>query len=166
MAAGALPTTRALLGDAPTTVVFTPETTSAQTCLPEPQTLKGRLRWAERGSRDWHARRRLQDAGGFLLIRANAGRHPQVVEALRDDGTRRRSLRHQPRKASHANLPKRQRGERVVPWQVEAQTLRLRLRIRWNRRTQAFCSVVTNLPAQREPLAMLSRAYPWRGHVA
>ena len=164
-AAVALHTTMALLCDAPTTVVFTPETTSAQTCLPEPQTLKGSLLLADRGSLAWHAMRRVQDAGGFLLIRAKAGRHPQVVEAFRDDCTRLRSRRHKPLQAIHAKLPKRQRVALVVTWQVEAQTLRLRLRISWNRRTQEFCSLLTNLPAQRSPLDMLYRAYTWRWQV-
>jgi hypothetical protein len=92
--------------------------------------------------------------------------HPQVVEACREDGARLRSLRHTPLKAIHTTLPKRQRVERVVTWQVEAQTLRLRLLLSWNRRTQAFCSVLTNLPAKRYGLDMLSRAYTWRWHVA
>ena len=46
-----------------------------------------------------------------------------------------------------------------------AHPLRLRLLISWNRQTKAFCSVLTHLPAQRYPLDMLSRAYPWRWHV-
>src|SRR6266511_3293745 len=91
--------------------------------------------------------------------------NPQVVEACREDGNRLRSLRTKPLKAIHAKLPKRQRVERVVEWQVEAHPLRLRLLISWNRQTKAFCSVLTHLPAQRYPLDMLSRAYPWRWHV-
>ena len=113
-AAVALHTTMELLCDAPTTVVLTPDTTNAQAFLPEPAALRARVLLADRGSLDVHSMRRVQDAGGFLLIRAKAGMHPQVIEAFRDDGTRLRSLRHKPLKAIHAKLPKRQRQGRVA----------------------------------------------------
>src|SRR5437870_3352895 len=109
---------------------------------------------------------RVQEAGGFFLLRAKAGMNPQVVEAWREDGTRLRSLRNKPLKAIHTTLPKRQRVERVVAWQLEAHPLRLRLLISWHRQTQEFCSLVTNLPATRYRLDMLSRAYTWRWQVA
>jgi len=120
---------------------------------------------ADRGSLDLHSLRRVQDAGGFFLIRAKAGMPPQVVEAFREAGTRLRSLRNKPLKAIHATLPKRQRVELLVAWQVEKHPLRLRLRISWNRQTQDFCSLVTNLPAKRSPRDLISRAYTWRWQV-
>jgi hypothetical protein len=165
-AAGDLQTTMELLWEAPTTVVLSPDTTKAQAFLPAPASRRASLRLADRGSLDWHSRRRIQDAGGFLLIRAKAGMHPQVVEAWRADGTRLRSLRHKPLKAIHATLPKRQRVDRVVVGQVEGYALRLRLRISWNRRAQACCSLVTTLPAKRYRLDGLYRAYKWRWQVA
>jgi hypothetical protein len=164
-AAVALHTTMDLLCDTPTTVVLTPDTTNAQAFLPEPAALRASVLLADRGSLDLHSMRRVQDAGGFLLIRAKAGMHPQVVEAFREDGTRLRSLRNKPLKAIHATLPKRQRVELVVEWQVEEHPLRLRLLISWNRQTKEFCSLLTNLPAQRYHLDMLSRAYTWRWQV-
>jgi IS4 transposase len=120
---------------------------------------------ADRGYLDLHYMRRVQDAGGFFIIRAKAGMNPQVVEAFREDGTRLRSLRNKPLKAIHAKLPKRQRVELVVEWQVEEHLLRLRLLISWNRQTKEFCSLLTNLPAQRYPLDMIYRAYKWRWQV-
>jgi hypothetical protein len=99
---------------------LTPDTASEQPCFPEPAALRARVRLADRGSRDLHSLRRVQDAGGFVLIRAKAGMNPQVVEAFREDGKRLRSLRNTPLKAIHAKLPKRQRVELVVTWQVEA----------------------------------------------
>jgi len=87
---------------------------------------------------------------------------PQGVEAWRADGTRLRALRNKPLKAIHTTLPKRQRVERVVEGQLEAHPLRLRLLISWNRQTKEFCSLVTNLPATRYRLALISRAYKWR----
>src|SRR5947209_788499 len=161
-AAVELHTTMDLLCDAPTTVVLTPDTTNEQAFLPEPATLRGSLLLADRGYLDLHYLRRVQDAGGFFLIRAKAGMNPQVVHSCPQDVQRPRSLRNQPLKAIHTNPPKRQRVELVVTWQVEAYTLRLRLLISWNRRTQEFCSLVTNLPAKRYHLDMLYRAYKWR----
>ena len=164
-AAVELHTTMDLLCDTPTTVVLTPDTTNEQAFLPEPASLRASVLLADRGYLDLHYLRRVQDAGGFFIIRAKAGMNPQVVEAFREDGTRLRSLRNKPLKVIHAKLPKRQRVELVVAWQVEAHPLRLRLLISWNRQTQEFCYLLTNLPAQRYPLDMIYRAYKWRWQV-
>ena len=96
--------------------------------------------------------RRVQDEGG-LIIRAKAGMNPQVVEAFREDGLRLRALRNKPLKAIHAKLPKRQRVELVVEWQVEERPLRLRLLISWNRQTKDL------LPGDQPPGAALSPRY-------
>ena len=164
-AAVELHTTMDLLCDAPTTVVLTPDTTSEQAFLPDPKTLKGSLLLADRGYVDLGYLRRVDTHGGSFLIRAKAGMNPQVIEAFREDGKRLRSLRNKPLKAIHAKLPKRQRVELLVEWQVEGHPLRLRLLISWNRRTQDFCYLVTNLPAKRYPLDMIYRAYKWRWQV-
>ena len=76
-AAVELPTTMDLLCDTPTTVVLTPDTTSEQAFLPEPASLRASLLLADRGYLDLHYLRRLQDAGGFFIIRAKAGMNPQ-----------------------------------------------------------------------------------------
>jgi hypothetical protein len=132
-------TTMDLLCDAPPTVVLTPDTTTAQAFLPEPASRRARVRLADRGYLALHSMRRVQDAGGFFIIRAKAGMNPQVVEAFREDGTRLRARRTKPLQAIHAKLPKRQRVERVGEWQVEKPPLRLRLLLRGNRRTKEFC---------------------------
>src|SRR5881296_560976 len=164
-AAVELHTTMDLLCDAPTTVVLTPDTTNEQAFLPEPASLRDRVLLADRGYLDLHYLRRVQEEGGFFLIRAKAGMNPQVVEAFREDGKRLCSLRNKPLKAIHATLPKRQRVELVVEWQVEEHPLRLRLLISWNRQTKGFCYLLTNLPAQRYHLDMIYRAYTWRWQV-
>ena len=164
-AAVELHTTMDLLCDTPTTVVLPPDTTSEQAFLPEPASLRASLLLADRGYLDLHYLRRLQDAGGFFIIRAKAGMNPQVVEAFREDGKRLRSLRNKPLKAIHAKLPKRQRVELGVQWQGDGHPLCLRLVISWNRRTKCFCYLLTNLPAQRYPLDMIYRAYKWRWQV-
>ena len=164
-AAVELHTTMDLLCDAPTTVVLTPDTTSEQAFLPEPAALRDSLLLADRGYVDLRYLRRVQDTGGFLLIRATAGMNPQVIEAWREDGKRLRSLRNKPLQAIHAKLPKRQRIELVVQWQVDGYPLCLRLLISWNRRTKSFCYLVTNLAANRYSLDMICRAYKWRWQV-
>jgi hypothetical protein len=164
-AAVELHTTMDLLCDAPTTVVLTPDTTNEQAFLPEPVSLQESLLLADRGYLDLHYMRRVQTAGGFFIIRAKAGMNPQVVEAFREDGKRLRSLRNKPLQTIHAKLPKRQRVELVVHWQVDGHPLCLRLIISWNRQTQSFVYLLTNLPATRYPLEMICRAYKWRWQV-
>jgi hypothetical protein len=164
-AAVELHTTMDLLCDAPTTVVLTPDTTNEQAFLPEPASLRDSLLLADRGYLDLGSLHRGGQQGGFFIIRAKAGMNPQVVEAFREDDKRLRSLRNKPLKAIHAKLPKRQRVELVVEWQVEEHTLRLRLLISWNRQTQEFCYLLPNLPATRYCLDMIYRAYKWRWQV-
>jgi Transposase DDE domain len=164
-AAVELHTTMDLLCDTPTTVVLPPDTTSEQAFLPEPTSLRDSLLLADRGYIDLHYLRRVQDAGGFFLIRAKAGMNPQVLEAFREDGKRLRSLRNKPLQTIHAKLPKRQRIELGVQWHVDGHPLCLRLVISWNRRTKSFCYLLTNLSSQRYPLDTICRAYKWRWQV-
>ena len=164
-AAVELHTTMDLLCDAPTTVVLTPDTTNEQAFLPEPASLRASLLLADRGYLDLHYMRRVQDAGGFFLIRAKAGMNPQVLDAFREDGKRLRSLRNKPLKAIHAKLPKRQRVELVVQWHVDECPLCLRLIISWNRQTKEFGYLLTNLASRRYPLDTICRAYKWRWQV-
>src|SRR4029453_96298 len=117
--------------------------------LPEPVSLHESLLLADRGYLDLHYMHRVQDAGGFFIIRAKAGMNPQVIEAFREDGKRLRSLRNKPLKAIHAKLPKRQRVELVVEWQVEDPPPPPRLLNRKNPQQKSFCYFLTNLPAKR-----------------
>jgi len=164
-AAVELHTTMDLLCDAPTTVVLTPDTANEQAFLPAPTSLRASLLLADRGYIDLHYMSRVQDAGGFFIIRAKAGMNPQVTEAFREDGKRLRSLRNKRLQAIHARLPKRQRVELGVQWQVDGQPLCLRLILSWNPRTKSFCYFLTNLPCQRYPLEVICRAYKWRWQV-
>ena len=164
-AAVELHTTMDLLCDAPTTVVLTPDTTSEQAFLPEPTSLRASVLLADRGYIDLHYLRRVQDEGGFFLIRAKAGMNPQVLEAFREDGKRLRSLRNKALQTIHAKLPKRQRVELLVQWHVDGAPLCLRLILSWNRRTKSFCYFLTNLPSKGYPIHVICRAYKWRWQV-
>src|SRR5262249_29770844 len=123
-----------------------------QAFLPEPASLRDSLLLADRGHVDLHSLRRVQAENGCFLIRAKAGMTPQVVEAFREDGKCLQSLRNKRLKAVHAKLPKRQRVELGVQWQVDGYPLCLRLIISWHPRTKSFCYFLTNLPPQRYPL--------------
>jgi Transposase DDE domain len=164
-AAVELHTTLDLLCDAPTTVVLTPDTANEQTFLPEPASLRDSVLLADRGYVDLRYLRRVQDENGCFLIRAKAGMNPHVVEAFREDGKRLRSLRNQPLKTIDAKLPKRQRVELGVRWEVDGHPLCLRLILSWNPRTKSFCYFLTNLPPKRYPLEVICRAYKWRWQV-
>src|SRR6195256_5749280 len=72
-AAVELHTTMDVLCDAPTTVVLPPDTTNAQAFLPEPATLTGALLLADRRYIDLGYLRRVAQARGFFILRANAG---------------------------------------------------------------------------------------------
>src|SRR5438552_10834438 len=154
-----------LLCDAPTTVVLSPDTTSEQAFLPEPTSVRASVLLTDRGYVDLHYLRRVQEAGGFFIIRAKAGMNPQVCEAFREDGKRLRSLRNKPLQTIHTKLPKRQRVELGVRWDVDGCPLCLRLIVSWNRRTKSFCYLLTNLSPQRYPLDTICRAYKWRWQV-
>jgi hypothetical protein len=151
-----------LLCDAPTTVVLTPDTANEQRFLPEPATLKGCLLLADRGYVDLRYLRQVVRHGGGFLIRAKAGMNPQVLDAYREDGQRLGSLRNKSLKAILAKLPKRQRIELAVNWQVEGHPLRLRLIVSWNAKTKSCCYFLTNLPPKRYPIEVICRAYTWR----
>src|SRR5262245_47166320 len=161
-AAVELHTTMAMLCDAPTPVVLTPDTTLEQAFLPEPASLQACLLLADRGYLNLHYLQRVVQQGGWFIIRAKAGLNPHVIEAFREDGKRLRSLRNAPLQAIHAQLPKPQRMELVVRWPMDGHPLCLRLIISWNRRTKSFCYLLTNLAPQRYPLDTICRAYKWR----
>lgn len=164
-AAVELHTTMELLADAPTTVVLTPDTAPEQAFLPEPASLQGALLLADRGYLNLDYLRRVLAHRGSVLVRAKAGLNPHVREAYREDGKRLQSLRNKPLQAIHGRLPKRQRVELVVEWQVEGKPLRLRLIISWNPQTRSFCYFLTNVPPERYSIDMICRAYKWRWQV-
>ena len=153
-----------LLCDTPTTVVLTPDTTSEQAFLPEPASLRASLLLADHGYLDLHYLRRLQDAGGFFIIRAKAGMNPQVVRRFAKTAN-----------ACARCVTSRSRPSMPTPQASTGRTrggmaggdasLRLRLLISWNCQTKEFCYLLTNLLAQRYPLDMIYRAYKWRWQV-
>jgi hypothetical protein len=146
---------------------LTPETTSAQAFWPEATSLRASVLLADRGSVDLHSLRRVHAEGGFVLIRAQAGLTPQVLEAFREDGKRLRSLRQKALQTIHAQLPTRQRVALLVQGHVDGAPLCRRLMLRWNRRTKSVCSFLTTLPSKGYPIQGICRAYKgrWQGEL-
>ena len=63
-------------------------------------------------------------------------------------------------------LPKKQRGELDVEWLIDHQPFRLRLIASWNKETQAFVSLFTNLPQARYDMHTICLGYKLRWQVA
>jgi hypothetical protein len=148
-AAVALHGTMDVLRDAPITIVLTPDTDGEPDYLPEPASLQGALCLADRGDLNLTYRRDVDRHRGFFVVRGKEGLHPRVIDAYRDDGTRLRSCQERDLQAIISKLPKRPRVERIVEWLIDHQLWRLRMIVSWNKKTQAFVSLLTNLPEER-----------------
>src|SRR2546422_6757408 len=85
----------------------------------------------------------------MLLRRTEAeggGRRP---DRSREDGKPLKGCRERDFQAIVATLPKRQRVNLIVEWWVAGQPFRLRLIVIWNKKTQCFIYLLTNLPEER-----------------
>ncbi len=138
-----------VLQDAPLTLVLSPDTDSEHDDLPAPERLQGALFLADRGSLALTSLRDVDRHGGFLLVRGKAGWNPRVIDALREDGKRVKSCQERDFQAIITTLPKKQRGELDVEWLIDHQPFRLRLIASWNKKTQSFVYLLTNLPQAR-----------------
>jgi hypothetical protein len=157
--------TMAFLHDAPLPMVVSPDTDSEHAYLPAPARLPGALFLADRGSLDLTYLRDVDRHGGFLLVRGKAGLNPRVIDAFREDGKRVQACQERDFQAIIPNLPKPQRGELDVEWLMDHQPFRLRLIASWNKETQAFVSLFTNLPQARYDRHTICLGYKLRGQV-
>jgi hypothetical protein len=155
-----------VLHDAPLTIVLSPDTDSEHEYLPAPVSLQGALFLADRGYLDLTYLRDVDRHGGFLLVRGKAGLNPRVIDAFREDGTRVKACQDRDFQAIITTWPKKQRGELDVEWLMEHQPFRLRLIASWKKETQAFVSLVTNLPQARYDRHKICLGYKLRWQVA
>lgn len=154
-----------LLQDAPLTIVLSPDTDSEHDYLPAPESLQGALFLADRGYLDLTYLRDVDRHGGFFLVRGKAGLNPRVIDAFRDDGKRVKACQDRDFQAIITKLPKKQRGELDVEWLIEHQPFRLRLIASWNKETQAFVYLLTNLPQARYDIHKICLGYKLRWQV-
>jgi hypothetical protein len=99
-------------------------------------------------------------------VRGKEGLNPRVIDAVRDDGKRVKAWQDRDFQAILPKLPKKQRGELDVEWLIDHQPFRLRLIASWNKETQSFVSLLTNLPQARYAMHTTCLGYKLRWQVA
>jgi hypothetical protein len=154
-----------LLCDTPLTIVLSPDTDSEHDYLPQPQSLEGDVFLADRGYLDLTYLRDVDRHGGFFIVRAKDGLNPRVIDAVREDGKRVKSCQDRDFQAIISKLPKRQRTELDVEWQIDHQPFRCRLIASWNPETQSFVYLLTNLPRVKYNISNVCLGYKLRWQV-
>jgi Transposase DDE domain len=154
-----------LLRDAPLTIVLSPDTDSEHDYLPAPQSLRGAVFLADRGYLDLTYVREIDRHGGFFVVRAKEGLNPRVIDAWREDGRRVKSGQDRDFQAIITKLPKQQRVDLDVEWQIDHQPCRLRLIATWNKETPSFMYLLTNLPQSRFNIDKICLGYKLRWQV-
>jgi hypothetical protein len=154
-----------VLQDVPLTIVLSPDTDSEHAYLPAPESLQGALFLADRGYLDLTYLRDIDRHGGCFLVRGKAGLNPRVIDAFREDGKRVKACQERDFQAILPKLPKKQRSELDVEWLIDHQPFRLRLIASWNKETQAFVYLLTNLPPARYDIHTICLGYKLRWQV-
>jgi len=134
-AAVALHCTLDVLQDAPITMALSPETDAEHDYRPEPESLRGDVFLADRGSLDLTSLRDIDRHGGFCMVRSTSHLHPRIIDAYREDGPRITSCHDRAFQAITSQFPKQQRAELAVEWLIEGAPFRGRLRVRWHPET-------------------------------
>jgi hypothetical protein len=134
-AAVALHCTLDLLQDAPITIALSPDTDAEHDYRPAPESLRGDVFLADRGSLDLTSLRDIDRQGGFFIVRSKSHLNPRVIDASREDGQRITSCQDRDFHAIISQFPKRQRAELDVEWLIEGEPFRLRLIVSWHPET-------------------------------
>jgi hypothetical protein len=134
-AAVALHCTLDVLQDAPITMALSPDTAAEHDSRPEPESLRGDVFLADRGSLDVTSLRDIDRHGGFFLVRSTSNLPPRVLEAYREDGPRITSCHDRDFHAITSKFPTQQRAELDVEGRIEGAPLRGRLMVRWHPET-------------------------------
>src|SRR4029077_8543164 len=124
-----------VLQDAPITIALSPDTDSEHDYRPAPESLRGDLFLADRGSLDLTYLRDIDRQGGFFIVRSKSHPNPRVIDAYREDGQRITSCQDRDFQAIISKFPKRQRAELDVEWLIEGEPFRLRLIVSWHPQT-------------------------------
>jgi hypothetical protein len=127
-----------VLQDAPITMALSPDTDAEHDYRPEPESLRGDVFLADRGSLDLTSLRDIGRHGGFCIVRSTSHLNPRVLDAYREDGQRITSCQGRDFQAIISKFPKRQRAELDVEGLIEGEPFRLRLIVSWNPQTTCF----------------------------
>src|SRR6266705_5837627 len=164
-AAVALHCTWDVLQDAPITIALSPDTDSEHDYRPAPESLRGDVFLADRGSLDLTYLRDIDRHGGFFLVRSTSNLNPRVIAAYREDGQRLTSCQDRDFQAITSKFPKQQRAELAVEGLIEGEPFRGRLIVRWNPETTCFDYLLTNLPQDRYTIRIICLGYKLRWQV-
>jgi len=154
-----------VLQDAPITMALSPDTDAEHDYRPEPESLRGDVFLADRGSLDLTYLRDIDRHGGFFIVRSKSNLNPRVIAAYREDGQRLKSCQDRDFQAITSKFPKQQRAELAVEGLIEGEPFRGRLIVRWNPETTCFDSLLTNLPQDRYTIRIICLGYKLRWQV-
>jgi Transposase DDE domain len=154
-----------VLQDAPITIALSPDTDAEHDYRPEPESLRGDVFLADRGSLDLTYLRDIDRHGGFFIVRSKSNLHPRVIDAYREDGQRLKSCQERDFQAITSKFPKQPRAELAVEGLIEGEPFRGRLIVRWNPETTCFDSLLTNLPQDRYTISIICLGYKLRWQV-
>ncbi len=110
--------------------------------------------------------RDMDRSGGFFLVRANAGLHPRVLHAVREDGQRLKSCQERDLKAMTAKFPTCQRAALEVQWRIDGQPFRWRLIVPWNPDTKSCDDLFTHLAQDSYSISIVCLGDTLRWQVA
>src|SRR5882724_2316339 len=105
-AAVALHCTLDVLQDAPITMALSPDTDAEHDYRPAPESLRGDVFLADRGSLDLTYLRDIDRQGGFFIVRSHSHLNPRVIDAYREDGQRIKSCQDRDFQAITSKFPK------------------------------------------------------------
>lgn len=158
-AAVELPCTLDLLQDAPITIALSPDTDSEHAYRPEPESLRGDLLLADRGSLDLTDWRDLERHGGCFSVRSKSNLNPGVIDAYGEDGQRLKSCQDRDVQAIMSKFPKQQRTDLEVEWLIDGEAFRVRQIVSWNPEDKCFNYLLTNLPKSRYTMSLICLGY-------
>ena len=129
--------------------------------LPDPRDLKGKLLLADRGYWDLEYFMKVDQAGGFFLIRGKTDFNPTVLRVRGPRGCDRR-FQGRPLQAILGRLPRR-RLDLMVAWnRPGGRVIRLRLVLAWRRHAQEYLILGTNVPRSVLRAHQIERMYHLR----
>ena len=165
-------TTLSLFHDQPLRLSLSADASNERRYLPRAGSLAGKLLLADRGYDDVDYCARVDQAGGFVIIRFKGNINP-VVRACWVDGRARKRLIGKPFQevvgqlaGAHADLEVEWLPRRALPiWKAREQAVRLRLVIVWNPESQQHLLLATNLGRAEFSLWVVAGLYRLRWQV-
>ena len=150
-----------LLEQSPVCMQVSADTASERQFLPEPERLNNSLLLADAGYIDMAYFAKLNEAGGFYLVRGSKSLNPKIIRAWRGDE------REVPKLAglSLKDAGRRHCRAEVLDMVVKSGKFEYRLIRRWFAEEKRFCIWMTNLPREAWPAERVMSLYRCRWQV-